>query len=189
MAWVIDPAHTVIEFSAKHMMITTVRGRFTRFNGELTIDEEQLERSRVEGTVETASVDTGETNRDAHLRSADFFEPERYPLMTFRSTGITRSGKGRYQVTGEMTIKGATRPVTFEVTDEGHSKDPWGNMRWGLSADTVINRKDFGLTWNVALETGGFLVGDQIKVHADLQAIYKPVAELQPEPDKELAVA
>lgn len=174
MAWKIDAAHSSIEFSAKHMMITTVRGRFATFDGTLNVDSQNLLRSSVEGWVETASVDTHDANRDGHLRSPDFFEAEKYPRMTFRSTKIEKAGDGRYRVTGDLTIKETTRPITFEVSDDGRGKDPWGNQRWGLSATAAINRKDFGLTWNVALETGGWLVGDQIKIQVELELIAVP---------------
>jgi polyisoprenoid-binding protein YceI len=174
MSWLIDPAHTLIEFSAKHMMITTVRGRFTKFGGTLTVDEQNPANSTAEGYVELASVDTHEPNRDAHLRSADFFDVEKYPTMTFRSTRVQKVSDDQYKVAGDLMIKGVTREVVFDVTDDGRNKDPWGNLRWGLTAQTTLNRKDFGLTWNVALEAGGWLVGDQVKVHTELQLIYKP---------------
>jgi polyisoprenoid-binding protein YceI len=179
MAWVIDNAHTSLGFSAKHMMISTVRGRFTKFTGTLNVDTDNLTLSSVEGAVETASVDTNEPNRDAHLRSADFFDAEKFPVMTFKSTRITAKGDDSYDVAGLMTIKDITKEVVFKVSDEGRSKDPWGNLRLGVSALGVINRKDFGLTWNVALETGGWLVADQIKLNIELEAMYQvePVAE------------
>jgi len=178
MAWQIDPAHSTIEFSVKHMMITTVRGRFNAFDGTLQLNEEHPEASYVEGAIDVASIDTGEPERDTHLRSADFFDVEQYPKMTFRSTRIERVGSGRYKVYGDLTIKDVTREVVFDVTDEGRGRDPWGNMRWGFSAEATLNRKDFGLTWNVPLEAGGWLVGDQVKVLIELQAIQ---AQAQPE--------
>jgi polyisoprenoid-binding protein YceI len=171
MSWTIDPNHTLIEFSVKHMMITTVRGRFTRFSGSIQLDERQPERAGVEGSVEVDSIDTHAADRDAHLRSADFFDVANHPRMTFRSTAIRPRAEGRFAIAGDLTIRGVTRPVVFEVVDEGRSQDPWGKRRWGLSAETVINRKDFGLNWNVALETGGWLVGDQVRVSVELQLI------------------
>ena len=173
MSWIIDPAHTQVEFSVKHMMIATVRGRFTKFSSTVNIDEQDALQSSVEGTVETASVDTHEPNRDAHLRSADFFDAEKYPTLSFRSTGIKKVGDERYQVTGQLTIKDITKEVVFDVSDEGRGKDPWGNLHWGLTATTSISRKDFGLNWNVALETGGWLVGDSVKISADVEIVYK----------------
>jgi polyisoprenoid-binding protein YceI len=188
MAWIIDPSHSDIQFSVKHMMIATVRGRFTKFNGTFNVNDRNLLQSSVEGTAEAASVDTRDSNRDAHLRSADFFDAENYPVLAFRSTGIRSLGGGRYEVAGELTIKDITRPVVFEVTDEGRGKDPWGNMRFGVSATTTINRKDFELNWNAALETGGVLVGDNVKINAELELIYQP--DTAPEPEVEaMAVA
>jgi polyisoprenoid-binding protein YceI len=173
MAWIIDSTHTQIEFSVKHMMITTVRGRFTKFNGTVKIDEAQPERSYVEGTIEAASLDTHEPKRDEHLRSADFFDATTYPELAFRSTAVKALDGEHLQVTGDLTIRGVTRPVTFDVTVEGYGKDPWGNRRLGLTATASVNRKDFGLNWNVALEAGGWLVGDVVKINADLELIEK----------------
>ena len=171
MPWIIDPAHTQIDFSVKHMMIVTVRGRFDKFGGTVNVDEKNLENSSAEGAVELASVDTRDPNRDAHLRSPDFFDVEKYPRITFKTTRIQRAGKGQYKAAGELTIKDITREVVFNVTDEGQNKDPWGNLRWGLAAQTAINRKDFNLTWNVALEAGGVLVGEQVKVNVEVELI------------------
>jgi len=176
MTWKIDASHSQIEFTVKHMMIATVRGRFGSFDGDVNVNRDNLLASTVEGWVETASVDTRDGNRDAHLRSADFFDAEKFPRMTFRSTKIEKAGDGEFKVTGDLTIKDTTRPVTFTVTDEGHGKDPWGNRRWGLSATASLNRKDFGLNWNVALETGGWLVSDQVKIQAELELV-ETVAE------------
>jgi polyisoprenoid-binding protein YceI len=177
MAWVIDPAHTLVEFSVKHMMIATVRGRFTAFSGTLNIDEEHPERTSIEATVETASVDTHEEKRDAHLRSADFFDVEKYPVMTFRSRRIEPLGDNHYKVVGDLTIKDITREIIFKATDEGQGKDPWGNLHRGFTAEATLNRKDFGLNWNVALEAGGWLVGDQVKIAVELELVKKEVAQ------------
>jgi polyisoprenoid-binding protein YceI len=171
MTWVIDPAHTLVEFSVKHMMITTVRGRFTRFTGTLNIDDQRPERSTVEGTIEAASIDTHEPNRDNHLRSADFFDAEKYPLLTFRSRRIEPAGDGAYKIIGDITIKDVTREIVFKVTDEGQGKNPWGKQVRAFSAQATLNRKDFGLNWNVALETGGWLVGDQVKITIELELV------------------
>jgi polyisoprenoid-binding protein YceI len=176
MAWKIDAAHSSIEFSVKHMMITTVRGRFGEFDGNLSVDGSNLLNSTVEGYIQTASVDTRDANRDGHLRSADFFDAERFPRMTFRSTKLEKAGDGQYKLTGDLTIKDVTRSITFDVSDDGRGKDPWGNQRWGVSATAAISRKDFGLNWNVALETGGWLVGDQVKISAEVELIAVPDA-------------
>lgn len=171
MAWKIDPSHTLLEFSAKHMMITTVRGRFTEFDGVIVVDADNPANSYAEGTVQTASVDTRESNRDAHLRSADFFDVEQFPTMHFRSTAIEPLGGDRYRVTGDLTIKETTRPVTFTVTDEGGGLDPWGGERRAFSAEAKINRKEWGLNWNVALEAGGWLVSEEIRINAEVQVV------------------
>ncbi len=183
MNWQIDPTHTTIEFSVKHMMITTVRGQFKSFAGNLHIDPSNPAASRVEGSIDVASIDTREAQRDAHLRSADFFDVENYPKMSFRSSRIEPLGANQYKVYGQLTIKDVTREVVFDVADEGRGQDPWGNQRWGISASTKISRKDFGLTWNVALETGGWLVGDEVKIAVDLQLV------LQQQPETETVAA
>lgn len=171
MTWIIDPAHSLVEFSVKHMMITTVRGRFNSFSGTLNLDEAHPENSYIEGTIDVASIDTREPNRDAHLRSPDFFDVDKYPTITFRSKRIEVQNSHHLKVAGDLTIKDVTREVVLDVTMEGPGKDPWGNRRIGLSAQTTINRKDFGLNWNVALETGGWLVGDQVKIAIEIEAI------------------
>lgn len=171
MKWQIDPSHSTIEFSVKHMMFTTVRGQFKSFEGDLTIDPANPAQSYTEGSIDVASINTGEAQRDVHLRSGDFFDVEKYPRMSFRSSRIESLGGRKYKVYGQMTIKDVTREVVFDVTDEGQGQDPWGNQRRGISAETKLNRKDFGLTWNVALETGGWLVGDEIKVSVELQLV------------------
>jgi len=175
MIWKIDPAHSMIEFRVKHMMFTTVRGEFTSFQGTLDLDMEHPERSRVEGTVDVNSITTGDNDRDNHLRSADFFDVAHYPTMSFRSTRIEPKGDSEFKVFGDLTITNVTREIAWDVKVANLGKDPWGNPRLGFSADTKINRKDFGLTWNVALESGGWLVSDEIKVHAEIQAV--PTAE------------
>jgi polyisoprenoid-binding protein YceI len=177
MSWVYDPSHSVVEFSAKHMLFTTVRGRFARVEARLDLDEERPERSSAEVTIDASSITTGDANRDGHLRSADFLDVERYPMLSFRSNRVERAGDNRYRVHGELTIRDVTRPLVLEVTSEGYGQDPWGNRRWALNAHTAINRKDYGLTWNVALESGGWLVGDEIKIALELQLIQQAVAE------------
>jgi polyisoprenoid-binding protein YceI len=171
MAWQLDPAHTQVEFSAKHMMITTVRGRFGEFSAVAELDESDLTKSTVEFTIQTASLDTRQEQRDAHLRSPEFFDVENYPTITFKSTSVKSLGRDRYEVTGDLTVKGVTKPETFEVTSEGHAKDPWGKEHHGFTVTGKIDRKDFGLNWNVALETGGWLVGDDIKIAMDVELI------------------
>ncbi len=170
--WNIDPVHSVAEFKVKHMMISNVKGQFTRVKGVLVLNETDLTNSRVEASIEAASINTREDQRDAHLKSADFFDVEKFPTLSFKSTGITRVADGELAVAGELTIHGVTRNVVFAV--EGPTapgKDPWGNTRIGLSATTKINRKDFGLTWNAALETGGILVGDEVTITLDVQFV------------------
>lgn len=170
--WNFDPAHTTAEFKVKHMMITNVKGQFTSVTGVLTLDENDITNSRVEASIEAASITTREADRDTHLKSADFFDVEKFPTLTFASTRVTQNGTGDLEVEGDLTIHGVTRKVVFAV--EGPTppgKDPWGNTRLGASATTKINRKDFGLMWNAALETGGILVGDQVSITVDVEAI------------------
>jgi polyisoprenoid-binding protein YceI len=169
--WTVDPSHSTVGFVARHLMITKVRGRFTDFSGSLEIAPDPLQ-SHVEATVNLASVDTGDAGRDAHLRTADFFDVEGggSPTMTFRSTGI-KEEHGDYTLFGDLTVNGVTRQVEFDLEFDGVSPDPWGGTRAAFTAETEINRKDFGLEWNVALETGGVLVGDKVKIQLDIQAV------------------
>ncbi|HZI48502.1 MAG TPA: YceI family protein [Pyrinomonadaceae bacterium] len=170
--WNIDPVHTTVEFKVRHMMITSVKGHFTGVNGVLTLDEQDITKSHVEATIDAASINTREPDRDTHLKSADFLDVEKFPTLTFASTRIARTGDDELQVEGDLTIHGVTRRVEFSV--EGPTppgKDPWGNTRIGWTATTKINRKDFGLTWNAALETGGILVGDDVTITFDVEAI------------------
>ena len=170
--WNIDPAHAVAEFKVKHMMIANVKGQFSKLSGVLTLDESDLKNSRIEASIEAASIATREEQRDAHLRSADFFDVEKFPTLDFRSTRISVVGDGELSVEGDLTIHGVTRKVRFAV--EGPTppaKDPWGNTRVAISATTKINRKDFGLTWNAALETGGILVGDDVTITLDVEFV------------------
>jgi polyisoprenoid-binding protein YceI len=170
--WKIDPVHTSAEFKVRHMMITNVKGQFTGINGEITLDETDLTKSRVEATIEAASINTRESDRDTHLRSADFLDVEKFPRLNFVSTGISRAGEGELEVEGDLTIHGVTKRIAFIVEGPTQAeKDPWGNTRIGLSAHTKINRKDFGLTWNATLETGGVLVGDEVTITLDVEAV------------------
>jgi polyisoprenoid-binding protein YceI len=171
MAWTIDKAHSRIGFSVKHMMISTVHGQFKEFDGKVEINDNDLTHSHLEGAVQAASVDTQDEKRDAHLRSADFFDAEKYPTLSFASTRIEKKGEDRYHVTGNLKIKDVTREVTFDVTEEGRGKDPWGGQRIGFSGQLALNRKDFGLNWNVALEAGGWLVHEQVKIDIDLEVV------------------
>jgi polyisoprenoid-binding protein YceI len=170
--WNIDPAHTVAEFKVKHMMIANVKGHFSGVSGRLIRDESNPANDRAEATIEAASIATRNEQRDEHLKSADFFHVEKFPTLHFKSTGINVVGEGELSVEGDLTIRGVTRNVRFVV--EGPTppaKDPWGNTRIGVSASTKINRKDFGLTWNAALETGGILVGEDITITLDAQFV------------------
>ena len=165
--YVLDPAHSEVTFSVRHMMISKVRGTFGVKEATLVAPENPLE-AKVEAKVDVTSIDTKDENRDAHLRSADFFDVENHPSMEFVSTG-TRVEDGEFLVDGDLTIRGITKPVTFEFEFGGFGTDPYGNYKAGASAKTVINREDFGLTWNAALETGGVLVGKEITIGLDLQ--------------------
>jgi polyisoprenoid-binding protein YceI len=170
--WKIDPAHSSADFKVKHMMISHVKGSFSGLSGTLTENTADPSQSSVEATVDISTLSTGDAQRDAHLKSADFFHHEQHPVMTFNSTEVVKKGEGEYAVTGDLTLHGVSKPVTFAV--EGPSapgKDPWGNTRIGLSATTKINRKDFGLNWNAALETGGILVGEDVQISLDVQFI------------------
>ncbi|MGG0716026.1 YceI family protein [Robertmurraya massiliosenegalensis] len=168
--WALDTAHSGVDFSVKHMMFANVKGSFNEFDATIEADPTDLTTASIEFTIDTASVDTRNNDRDAHLRSADFFDVENFPKMTFKSTSIAKSDEGEYDVTGDLTIKDTTKPQTFTVTYGGTGKDPWGNEKVGFGVEGSINRSEFGLTWNAALETGGVLVGDKIKISLDLQA-------------------
>jgi polyisoprenoid-binding protein YceI len=170
--WNIDPVHTVAEFKVKHMMISNVKGQFTKVTGVMTLDETDLTKSRIEASIEAASVHTRDAQRDAHLKSADFLDVEKFPALSFKSTRVTRTAEGELSVTGGLAIHGVTREVVFAV--EGPTppaKDPWGNTRVALSATTKISRKDYGLVWNTPLETGGILVGDEVTITLDVQFV------------------
>jgi len=168
--WTLDPAHTDITFTARHLMVTKVRGRFPLADGTITIAENPLE-SSVEATIDVARVDSGDPGRNEHLRSADFFDIEHYPTVSFRSTGVDAAGDGTYRLTGELTIKDVTRPVTLDLEYLGTISSPWGDQRAGFSATTEVNRKDWGLEWNVALEAGGVVVSDKVRLSIDTEAI------------------
>ncbi len=168
--WAVDATHSSVDFSVKHMMISKVKGAFHDFDAVIDADPTDLTTADIEFTVKMESVDTRNTDRDNHLRSADFFDVENHPTLTFKSKNIVKKDEDEYSVTGDLTLHGVTRPETFTVTFEGQGKDPWGNEKVGFSAEGKINRSEYGLTYNAALETGGVLVGDQIKISLQVQA-------------------
>lgn len=170
--WNLDPAHSVAEFKVRHMMISYVRGEFSELSGVLKLDETDYTRSTVEASIPAASVRTVDEKLDAHLKNADFFEVEKFPTLAFKSTNIRSKGGRNYEVTGDLTIHGVTKAVTLSVDDVSEpSNDPWGNQRIGLSGSTKVNRKDFGIIWNTALDSGGVLVGDEVTITLDVQFI------------------
>jgi polyisoprenoid-binding protein YceI len=168
--WKLDATHSSIEFSAKHLMITTVKGRFSELEGTVTANEGSLASSHVEVSINAASIDTRTEQRDQHLRSADFLEVEKFPKITFKSTKVAGT-KEKFTLTGDLTIRGTTKPISLDVTFEGQGKDPWGGQRMGFSATGKIDRREFGLVWNQALETGGVVVSNEIKLHIDAQFV------------------
>jgi polyisoprenoid-binding protein YceI len=170
--WNIDPVHSTAEFKVKHMMISNVKGQFAAVKGALALDETDITNSRIEASIDADSINTRDPQRDAHLKSADFLDVEKFPTLSFKSTHITRVDDGELAVEGDLTIHGVTRNVVFTVEGPTLSaKDPWGNTRLGLSATTKINRTVFGLTWNTALETGGILVGDEVTITLDVEFV------------------
>jgi polyisoprenoid-binding protein YceI len=173
MAWNIDATHSHVTFSIRHMVVSTVKGRFNVLSGALEIDTANPANSWVQAEVDVASIDTGDTNRDNHLRAPDFFDVEKYPKMTFKSTKVEPVGENEYQVTGDLTLHGVTKPVVFDVEYSGEVKDPYGFRRAGFNAKTKINRKEWGLTWHALLEAGGAMVGDEVKIEVDLEAVTK----------------
>ena len=170
--WDFDLTHSSIGFHVRHLMVSKVHGRFHTWSGKLELDEADLTKSRIAVTIDASSVDTKEDKRDAHLRSPDFLDVEKFPAITFHSTAIARDGED-YNVTGDLTIHGVTKQVVLAVEGGLQVKDPWGGTRTGFSAKTVISRKDFGLTWNVALEAGGFVVGDKLEITLEIEAVRK----------------
>jgi polyisoprenoid-binding protein YceI len=171
--WTIDPAHSNIDFAVKHLMIATVKGNFGAVSGTVTFDESTPANTRVEAEIETGSITTRADQRDTHLRSPDFFDVEKYPTMRFRSSRVEKTGDGEFRLTGDLTIRDVTKPVTLTVTDEGRARDPWGGERAVFSAKGKISRGDYGLSWNQALEAGGVLVGDEIKISIDVELVKK----------------
>ncbi len=167
--WTVDVGHSTVGFTARHLMVAKVRGQFTEFSGTITVAENPLD-SKVEATVQAASIDTRDEGRDGHLKGADFFDVEQFPTWTLVSTGIEAKG-GAFVLHGDLTIKGVTKSVDFALDFDGVAVDPWNNTKAGFTAETEISRKDFGLEWNVALETGGFVVGDRVKIVLEIEAL------------------
>ena len=178
MAWEIDPVHSQVTFAVRHMMVSTVRGQFKVLRGSLNIDEQHPENSWIEAEVDAASIDTRDEKRDGHLRSPDFFDAATYPTITFKSTRVEPIGDNEYRVTGNLAMHGVTKEVTFNAEYSGQLKDLYGLPRAGISAKATVNRKDFGLNWNVSLETGGVLVADKVTIEIDLAAVQKAAAQV-----------
>jgi len=171
MSWTVDPMHTQVEFSARHMGIMTVKGHFTGVQAAIDFNEDDFTASSMEATIDTRTLTTNDERRDAHLKSPDFLNVEKFPTIAFKSTRIEHAAHDQYKITGNLTIRDVTRPVTLDVVYSGQGKDPMGNVHAGFSAYTTINRKDWGLTWNVALETGGLLVGEEVKLALEIEAV------------------
>jgi polyisoprenoid-binding protein YceI len=171
MAWQIDTVHTHVGFSVKHMMVSTVRGQFKQYSGALTIDSADFTKSKFEGEVDVASIDTGNSQRDDHLRSGDFFDAANQPKIKFASSKIESKGDGEFLVHGDLTIRGTTLPIVLDVEYHGTSKNPWGKTVTGFSAKSTVNRKDFGLSWNALLETGGVAVSEKVKIEIEVEAV------------------
>ena len=170
--WAIDPAHSEVQFKVKHLMISTVTGSFKQFGAEAELEGDDLTNAQVSFWADTASIFTNDEKRDAHLRSPDFFDSEQFPKLTFTSTRIEGSGSN-WKVTGDLTIKGVTKPVTLDVEWSGQAKDPWGNTKAGLNLSGKIDRKEWGLTWNAALETGGVLVSEEVRILCEVQLAHQ----------------
>lgn len=172
--WTIDPDHSNIGFKVKHLMVSNVKGNFDKHTGVVDLNDKDITKSKVEVVIDTASINTNVQKRDEHLRSADFFDVAKYPTMTFVSKKVAKVGKDRLKVTGDLTLHGVTKEVVLDVEPiSKESKDPWGNIRRGTTATTKIDRKDFGLTWNKGLETGGVLVGDEVTITLEIEMIRK----------------
>jgi polyisoprenoid-binding protein YceI len=168
--WAIDPSHTAVEFSVRHMMVSSTKGHFSGISGTIVVDEQNPANSSADVTIDVSTVNTREERRDAHLRSADFFEVETFPHITFKSTRVVAEKSDRYKIYGDLTIRDVTKPVVLDTEYFGQNTTPWGSEVIGFAAETKINRKDFGLTYNAALETGGFLIGDEIKIRLEVEA-------------------
>jgi polyisoprenoid-binding protein YceI len=177
MAWVIDAGHSAINFSARHMMLTTVRGQFEKFSGTVNFDEQNPANSSVDVTLDTASLQSKDEKRDGHLKSPDFLDVATFPTLSFKSKRIKVIDENSAKITGDLTIKDVTKEVTLDVDYHGQQKAPWGSTSAGFTGTTKINREDWGLTWNAALEAGGLLVGKDIKIEIDLEIVKQPEAE------------
>ena len=169
--WTIDTDHSEVGFAVKHLMVATVKGTFRRFSGHVTLDESNIGNSVIEADIDVASIDTRQEQRNAHLRSPDFFDADNHPLMTFRSKQVEQLRHGYLRAVGDLTIRGVTREVVLDVEETGRGGDPWGNQRIGYNARTTINRDEFGLTWNQALEAGGVLVSSEVKINLDVEIV------------------
>ncbi|MHB8873010.1 MAG: YceI family protein [Myxococcaceae bacterium] len=175
--WELDSSHSSASFAVRHLMVSTVRGDFGKTTGTLELDEKDVSKSKVEAAIEVTTINTRDAKRDEHLRSAEFFDVAKYPTITFKSKKVEKAGKGQLKVTGALTIRGVTKDVVLDVEYAGtEAKDPWGNIKQGATATTRINRSDFGLTWNKALETGGVAVGDEVKITLDVEMAKKQPA-------------
>lgn len=168
--WAVDASHSVVEFSVKHMMIAKVKGSFHSFEAQIEADPNDLTTADIQFQVDLSSIDTRNSDRDAHLKTADFFDIENNPKLVFQSTQITKTGDGEYKVAGNLSLHGVTRSETFSVSFEGAGKDPWGNEKVGFSGQGSLKRSDYGLTYNAVLETGGLLIGDEVKISIDIEA-------------------
>ena len=169
--WNIDVAHSSLNFSVRHLVVSRTRGKFATYGGKVLLDEADMTLSKVEVEIDASSIDTGVADRDAHLRSPDFFDTESHPKLVFRSTKIEKTGETDFRVSGELTIRGNTRPVVLETEYSGRGKDPWGGERIGFTARTKISRKDYGLEWNQLIEAGGAVVGDEVTIEIELEAV------------------
>ena len=169
--WALDPTHSEVGFKVKHMMFTNVSGKFNSYALEMSNEEDDFSTAEISFSSDINTIDTNNADRDKHLKSGDFFDAEQFPQMTFKSTRIDKKGDSDYVINGNLTIKDVTKPVALNAEFSGLMKDPWGNTKAGLSIETKINRKDFGLTWNAALETGGVLVGEEVKIFAEIQVV------------------
>ena len=176
--WEIDSSHSSVHFSVRHLVIAKVRGSFTRWSGTVQVPEGDFSKATVAVTIDASSIDTGVADRDAHLKSADFFDVAQHPELRFVGKRVEPRSGGNIDVVGDLTIKGITREVILRVEQHGQAKDPWGNLRTAFSAKTSIDRKDFGLTWNQVLETGGVMVGDRVEIEAEIQAVKQVEAQV-----------
>lgn len=177
MTWNLDLSHSEVTFAVKHMMISTVRGKFNSFSGTIDFNEADPARSSIDVSIDVASIDTRDEKRDGHLKSGDFFDVEKFPTASFKSTKVEKTSDSTAKVTGDLTLRGVSRPVVLDVTYAGQAKSPWGTTSAGFSASTKISRKDWGLTWNVALETGGVLVGEDISIAIEAELVKQPDAQ------------